>query len=88
MVTPPMAALLAGHPIVEKYNLKSLQYVTVGAAPTGRPLLIALYNRMLKLAAPDFQIYNAYGLSETSKWRFLPSRRTHRRAVSIDNHGF
>ena len=45
-VVPPIVAFLAKHPIVDKYDLTSLQTVTCGAAPLGEDVTDALKRRL------------------------------------------
>jgi 4-coumarate--CoA ligase len=59
-VVPPVALLLAKHPIVEKYDLRSLKMLNCGAAPLTKSLAIAVYDRI------NIPIKQGYGLTETS----------------------
>ncbi|KAF2168869.1 hypothetical protein M409DRAFT_20882 [Zasmidium cellare ATCC 36951] len=59
-VVPPVVLLLTKHPIVDKYNLKSLRMMNSGAAPLTRELVEATYKRI------RVPIKQGYGLSETS----------------------
>ncbi|RPA81751.1 acetyl-CoA synthetase-like protein [Ascobolus immersus RN42] len=57
---PPVVLLLAKHPLIDKYDLKSLKYINSGAAPLTSDLIHAVHTR---LGVP---IKQGYGLSETS----------------------
>ncbi|XP_033111417.1 4-coumarate--CoA ligase 1-like [Anneissia japonica] len=66
-VVPPVILFLAKHPLVDKYDLSSLQIVTCGAAPLGDELIAAVQKR---LDIPC--IRQGYGLTETSPVTNLP----------------
>jgi 4-coumarate--CoA ligase len=59
-IVPPIALLLAKHPSVTRYNLKSLRMTGSGGAPLDRDLVAAVYRRT------GIRIKQGYGLSETS----------------------
>lgn len=59
-VVPPVALLLAKHPLVDKFNLKSLRIMHSSAAPLTVDLVEMLYNRL------RIPIKQGYGLSEAS----------------------
>ncbi|EEH19618.1 hypothetical protein PABG_07815 [Paracoccidioides brasiliensis Pb03] len=59
-IVPPVAVLLAKHPIVEEYDLSSLRLMNSGAAPLSRELVDAVYARI------KTGVKQGYGLSETS----------------------
>ncbi|OZJ06190.1 hypothetical protein BZG36_01006 [Bifiguratus adelaidae] len=59
-VVPPVALLLAKHPIVSRFNLSSLRMLSCGAAPLSRELAEDIYNR---LGVP---IKQGYGMTETT----------------------
>jgi 4-coumarate--CoA ligase len=60
-IVPPVALLLASSEIIEKYDLSSLRYIIVAAAP----LKPALQTR-LKARFPMATVLQGYGLSECS----------------------
>jgi len=59
-VVPPIVLALAKHPIVSQYNLRSLRWVSSGAAPLGRALAQACKDRL------GVRVTQGYGLTETS----------------------
>lgn len=59
-VVPPVALLLAKHPIVSNYNLTSLRIMHSSAAPLSRNLVDMVYGRL------NVPIKQGYGLSEAS----------------------
>lgn len=59
-IVPPVAVLLAKHPVIEKFDLSSLRMMTSGAAPLTQELVEAVYSRI------KVGIKHGYGLSETS----------------------
>jgi acyl-CoA synthetase (AMP-forming)/AMP-acid ligase II len=59
-VAPPIVLHLAKNPVVSDYDLSSLRFLTSGAAPLTKELILAVHDR-LKLP-----VKQAYGLSETS----------------------
>jgi acyl-CoA synthetase (AMP-forming)/AMP-acid ligase II len=59
-VVPPVALLLAKHPLVDKFNLRSLRMMHSSAAPLTVDLVEMLYNRL------KIPIKQGYGLSEAS----------------------
>ncbi|GAA93884.1 uncharacterized protein L969DRAFT_70160 [Mixia osmundae IAM 14324] len=60
-VVPPMALALAKHPIIDKFNLKTLRNITSGAAPLSPELHNALQKRLGKQTV----ITQGYGLTES-----------------------
>ncbi|ODA80416.1 hypothetical protein RJ55_03374 [Drechmeria coniospora] len=76
-VPPPVILALGKHPIVDNYDLSSVRYINSAAAPLGRELVVAVWER-LKIG-----VKQGYGLSETSPvvhsqltdewWRFQGS---------------
>ncbi|KIV94686.1 hypothetical protein PV10_02430 [Exophiala mesophila] len=64
-IVPPIVLLLCKHPIVDKYNLKSLRMVNSGAAPLTKDLVESLYKRI------GLRVKQGYGLSETSPTIFM-----------------
>lgn len=59
-IVPPVALALAKSPLVDQYNLRSLQMMHSSAAPTPKEVIIAINNR---LGVP---VKQGYGLSEAS----------------------
>jgi len=45
-LVPPLILFLANHPMVDKYDLSSLQHIAYGAAPTGFELATAVKERL------------------------------------------
>lgn len=59
-LVPPIVLALAKHPIVDQYDLSSLEVITSGAAPLGEELAAEVANRI------GCDILQGYGLTETS----------------------
>ncbi|MEZ4660936.1 MAG: AMP-binding protein [Caldilineaceae bacterium] len=59
-LVPPIILGLAKHPIVDKYDLSSLNYITSGAAPLSADLAGAAAKRL------NCVVMQGYGLTETS----------------------
>ncbi|KAI8084129.1 uncharacterized protein B0P05DRAFT_536257 [Gilbertella persicaria] len=60
-LVPPIILLLAKHPIINQYDLSSLQLVICGAAPLGADL-----SQQVKKRLPNLVIKQGYGLTETT----------------------
>ena len=60
-LVPPLVLFLAKHPLVDKYDLSSLQEILTGAAPLGGEMVTAAVSR-IKCRL----IRQGYGLTETS----------------------
>ena len=60
-IVPPVALLLASSVVSDKYDLSSLEYIVIAAAP----LKPALQSR-LKARFPNATVLQGYGLSECS----------------------
>ena len=50
-MVPPILVFLAKHPIVEKFDLSSVNRISCGAAPLGKDAIMALKRRLPKLEA-------------------------------------
>lgn len=61
ILVPPIAVLLAKHPLVEKYDLSSITVILSGAAPLSKELGDEVEARI-----PNARVTQGYGLSETS----------------------
>ena len=59
-LVPPVLVGLAKHPIIDKYNLKSIRMMNSGAAPLTKELVEAVWARL------KIPVKQGYGLSETS----------------------
>ena len=59
-VVPPIVLALAKHPLVDEYDLSSLEYVNSGAAPLSAELEVACGKRL------GCHMQQGYGLTETS----------------------
>lgn len=59
-LVPPIILALAKHPIVDDYDLSSLDVILSGAAPLGEELQTAVRDRL------GCQVLQGYGLTETS----------------------
>jgi acyl-CoA synthetase (AMP-forming)/AMP-acid ligase II len=69
-VPPPVMAALAGHPMVDAFDLSSLQLVVSGGAPLGADLQRAVAARL-----PNAAVGQGWGLTETSVGVTMPDRR-------------
>ena len=77
-LVPPIILALAKHPIVEKYDLSSLELIMSGAAPLGEELQQAAAERIGGL------VMQGYGLTETSPVTHMnPDEQGKGRAGSI-----
>ncbi|KFB34944.1 hypothetical protein ZHAS_00000650 [Anopheles sinensis] len=63
-VVPPIAVFLAKDPIVDEYDLSSVQTIACGAAPLSREVEELIYAR---LKVPGLRIRQGYGMSETTQ---------------------
>jgi acyl-CoA synthetase (AMP-forming)/AMP-acid ligase II len=59
-VVPPIVLALAKHPLVDEYDLSSLEYVNSGAAPLSAELEVACGERL------GCRMQQGYGMTETS----------------------
>ena len=59
-LVPPIILALAKHPLVDNYDLSSLDVILSGAAPLGEDMQTAVRARL------DCQVLQGYGLTETS----------------------
>ncbi|QNH95670.1 AMP-binding protein [Corynebacterium anserum] len=59
-IAPPIAVLLAKHPVVEKFNLSTLRAVLSGAAALDEELALAVEKRL------GVHVEQGYGMTETS----------------------
>ncbi|KAL8840440.1 MAG: hypothetical protein Q9170_001316 [Blastenia crenularia] len=59
-IVPPVVLLLSKHPVVDRYDLRSLRMLNSGAAPLTQELVEAVYKRI------KCPVKQGYGLSETS----------------------
>ncbi|KAJ7697607.1 AMP binding protein [Mycena rosella] len=67
-IVPPILVVLARHPVVDSYDLSSLEYMLSGAAPLGSELVKMVKKRLLskRPAGAKCFITQGYGLTETS----------------------
>jgi acyl-CoA synthetase (AMP-forming)/AMP-acid ligase II len=70
VVPPPVMAALAGNPLVDGYDLSSVELVVSGGAPLGADLQRAVAARL-----PGAAVGQGWGLTETSIGVTLPDRR-------------
>jgi acyl-CoA synthetase (AMP-forming)/AMP-acid ligase II len=68
-VPPPVAALLAGHPEVERHDLSSLELIASGGAPLGEDVQRALAKRF-----PRASVGQGWGMTETCVGATTPDR--------------
>jgi 4-coumarate--CoA ligase len=59
-VAPPIALVLAKHPLVDEYDLSSIKSVVCGAAPLSKEIQDTVSKRLQIL------IRQAYGMTETA----------------------
>ena len=59
-LVPPIILFLAENPLINDYDISSLQYILSGAAPLGVEQILAVCKRI------DCPVYQGYGLTETS----------------------
>lgn len=59
-VVPPIVLLLAKHPLVEKFDLRSLRMMHSAAAPLTQDLIDMIYSRL------KVPIKQSYGMSEAA----------------------
>jgi acyl-CoA synthetase (AMP-forming)/AMP-acid ligase II len=69
VVPPPIMAALARHPLVDRYDLSSLQLIVSGGAPLGADLQRAVAARV-----PGAAVGQGWGLTETSIGVTTPDR--------------
>jgi acyl-CoA synthetase (AMP-forming)/AMP-acid ligase II len=67
-LVPPIILGLAKSPVVEEYDLSSLDYITSGAAPLGKEVADACADRL------GCMVKQGYGLTETSPVTHLEAR--------------
>ncbi|KAF9019186.1 acetyl-CoA synthetase-like protein [Hymenopellis radicata] len=60
LLVPPQAIALCKHPSVQRYDLSSVKFVAVGAAPTSKEINGSLFN-----VFPEAQVGQIYGTTET-----------------------
>jgi 4-coumarate--CoA ligase len=46
MTVPPVLVFLAKNPIVDKYDLSSIEFIMSGAAPLGKDLIEEVYRKL------------------------------------------
>jgi len=69
-LVPPIVLALAKHPVVDKYNLKSLRMIFCGAAPLGEGVALEAARRV------GCKVAQGYGMTEASPVTHLsPSQR-------------
>ncbi|MDQ4119144.1 MAG: AMP-binding protein [Actinomycetota bacterium] len=70
-IAPPVALALAGHPLVDRYDLSSVEIVMSAAAPLGTDLAAAVEDRI------GATVVQGYGLTESSPCTHgIPVERT------------
>ncbi|KAI0315007.1 AMP binding protein [Amylostereum chailletii] len=79
-IVPPIVLALVHHPAVLKYNIKTLTYISSGAAPIGPDMVTAAMKRLASVGA-FVDIGQGYGLTETSPVTHLVPRADARRKV-------
>ncbi|KAB8226939.1 uncharacterized protein BDW43DRAFT_28955 [Aspergillus alliaceus] len=65
-LVPPIAMLLVNHPLVPKYNIRSVKRIFSTAAPLSRELARALEERFRTLYGTTVHCHQAWGMTETS----------------------
>uniref|UniRef100_A0A914CZ02 AMP-dependent synthetase/ligase domain-containing protein n=1 Tax=Acrobeloides nanus TaxID=290746 RepID=A0A914CZ02_9BILA len=67
-LVPPILVFLAKHPIVDKYDLSSIEFINTGAAPAGKDLIEEVKRRL-----PNIKyIVQGYGMTECGMASHLP----------------
>jgi acyl-CoA synthetase (AMP-forming)/AMP-acid ligase II len=69
VVAPPIMAALARHPIVDAYDLTSLELIVSGGAPLGADLQLAVAERI-----PSAAVGQGWGMTETTVGATMPDR--------------
>ncbi|ETP43704.1 hypothetical protein F442_09611 [Phytophthora nicotianae P10297] len=72
-VVPPIVQFLAKHPLVDKYDLSSLNRLASGAAPLGGELFDAIQNRL------GLPVLQSYGMTELAGSATHTSRTEYRK---------
>ncbi|KAG3086919.1 putative 4-coumarate--CoA ligase 2 [Phytophthora cactorum] len=75
-VVPPIIQFLAKHPLVDKYDLSSLNRLASGAAPLGDELVDAIQNRL------ELPVLQSYGMTELAGSATHSSRTEYRKGAS------
>ena len=65
-VAPPILLALAKHPLVDQYDLSSLESILSGAAPLDEQLALAVEQRLRKGADTGVTVAQGYGMTELS----------------------
>ncbi|KAJ7443808.1 AMP binding protein [Mycena latifolia] len=82
-IVPPILVILARHPAVETFDLSSLRYMRVSAAPAGSDLIRQVRQRLASRGG-NCTIYQGYGQTETSTGVFnLPVTDAERKMGSV-----
>ncbi|XP_058057323.1 luciferin 4-monooxygenase-like [Anopheles bellator] len=63
-IVPPIAVFLAKHPLVDEFDLSSVEMITCGAAPLSKEVEDLIYAR---IKTPGLKIRQGYGMSETTQ---------------------
>jgi len=69
VVPPPVMAALARHPLVDRFDLTSLELVVSGGAPLGAELQCAVASRL-----PHAAVGQGWGMTETTVGATIPDR--------------
>ena len=77
-VVPPIVLALAKHPLVDEYDLSSLEYVNSGAAPLSAELEVACGERL------GCHMQQGYGLTETSPVTHWVTRQARGHDAGLD----
>lgn len=64
-IVSPLLKFLVTHPLSQKYDLSSLRFILVGAAPIS-PAIFSLAWETFKKRGMNVDIVQGYGLTETS----------------------
>ncbi|KAJ7697590.1 AMP binding protein [Mycena rosella] len=82
-IVPPILVTLARHAAVDTFDLSSLRYLRVSAAPAGSDLIKHVKNRLARRGG-NCTIYQGYGQTETSTGVFnLPVDEAERKMGSV-----
>ncbi|KAF1776779.1 Leucine-rich repeat domain, L domain-like [Phytophthora cactorum] len=80
-VVPPIIQFLAKHPLVDKYDLSSLNRLASGAAPLGDELVDAIQNRL------ELPVLQSYGMTELAGSATHSSRTEYRVDLPVNQRG-
>jgi len=82
-LVPPLLTFITKYPLIEKYDLSSVRFIFVGAAPISAAALSSAVD-FFKKRGTDLEVVQGYGLTETSAGvAFLPVEHMTRKAGTV-----